>query len=146
MNADKLYNLADHHMQAMIEIRVHHLQDFAKALAHAGFRRYYVNDSYSFEQKEAVRALLGSGDLERVRIVTGLDDICRACPYTKPVPDESCLFPDSIWAAKEFMHVVEPDEVVSVGYLRKQYAFYESVRRRQDWKRFIKESRMLGNR
>jgi len=126
----------------MIELRVHHLYNFTKAIISIQYRRRYINDSYSLEQSRAIQSLLQSAvDLEDVKIVLGIDDVCRACPYALPEPNENCEFPDSIWVAKEFMYKVQPNEIVTIGYLKQQYMFYQQVRRMSDWKKRIIESR-----
>ncbi len=121
----------------MIELRVHHLYCFTKALISERYRRQYIRDSYSERQQQIVKQLLTSiTDSTPIRIVTGIDKICRSCN-----PDENCRFPDSIWEAKEFMYKIQPNEIVTAGYLKKQYRLFQEVRTNSDWKRRIIESR-----
>lgn len=130
----------------MIELRVHHLFDFTKAVISENYRREYLGALYSEEQSEKIRIILQSiTDATEVKIVTGIDDICRTCPNAEPIPDENCVFPDSIWDAKKIMYKVQPNEVITIGNLRKQYLLYQKMRNRPNWKKIVRESRISSS-
>ena len=125
----------------MIRIRAHHLEAFVHSLVSDTHKNLYIRNSYSEDQSNAVKAILQDYDAEDVQIVLGIDDICKACPYYNPTPDQECLFDDSIWDAKEFMYKIMPGEIVTKGYLKQQYLLYMKAKNRDDWKKIIIGSR-----
>jgi hypothetical protein len=128
----------------MIRIRVKHLYDFTRALASERYRRSYVLECYSEKHSKDVSNLLkNTSDPSEIMLVLGPDDICRSCPLHEEMGD-NCEFPDSAWNAKEFMYKVSPNEVVTAAYLKRQLRLYQNVRRRDDWKKIIIQSRTAG--
>lgn len=125
----------------MTEIRVHHLYNFTRALVSERYRNRFIRECYSGEQsKKVARLLKNVQDSTRIKIVTCLDDICRLCPSDVRSKD-NCEFPDSVWSAKEFMHKIAPNEVVTAAYLIRQFQLYQRVRRKTNWKKSISASR-----
>jgi hypothetical protein len=137
-------------MVNIVDIRVHHIYDFTRALISKKFREnVYLaledQGGYCSTQGEAqkVRELLQSiSDDTLVRIVLGPDDLCACCEREKDaIWEEACSWNDSVWDCKEMLGKVEPDEIVSVSYLKNQYHLYQRCKDKSNWKKIIAESR-----
>ena len=123
----------------MIEIRVHHLFDFARALVDLRFReREYLaltekgGQSYTSHKSQKLRELFESlTDTTPLKIILGLDYICEGCnDYSEE--RKECAFPDSLWDCKELFGKIIPVEVVKVEHLKSQYQLWKKLDRLDD--------------
>ncbi|MFH0701172.1 MAG: hypothetical protein V2A62_01920 [Candidatus Woesearchaeota archaeon] len=128
----------------MLEIRTHHLFDFARTLVDSRFREreYFAlieegGQSYTPHQSQQLRELFESlTDATHIKIVLGLDYLCNCCDAS-PEERERCTWTDSVWDCKELFGKITPEEVTTVKHLKEQYQLWKRSRYQEGWKKQI---------
>jgi hypothetical protein len=141
-----------------IQLRVHHIYDFIRALEDKKFReKSYLavrngNGEMCYTEEEARKLgyLLNSvRDSTIVEVVRGRDDICRICGLDEEEKERpACRNLDSLRRCKELIGVAVEGETASIRHLKTQYKlFSKSFRvRKSRWRKIYQAHRRYRRR
>ena len=119
-----------------IQLRVHHIFDFIRALEDKKFReKSYLaveigngNGEMCYTEEEArrLRDLLNSvRGSTIVKVVRGKDDICRICGLDEEEKERpACRDLDSLKRCRELIGTAVKGETASIGHLKTQYQLF----------------------
>jgi hypothetical protein len=143
-----------------IQLRVHHIYDFIRALEDKNFReKSYLavgigngNGEMCYTKEEARKLgyLLNSvRDSMIVEVVRGRDDLCRICGLSEEEKERpACMDLDSLRRCRELIGTAVEGETASIRHLKTQYRlFSKSFKvRKSRWRKIYQAHRRYRRR